>query len=313
MKIIDVHSHFIIPEYMQSLLSHHREMEDGFPAPTWSIEEHLAYMDMACIDKSLISVSSPHFHSGDGAEAIALGKLMDEQAAAYKRQHPDRIMFAAALPVPEIEASIDAVNYAYDVLGADAVKLPSNACGLYPGDAKYEPLFKVLNERNAVVILHPAAPAEVPQGCFTAGPLPLFEFIADTTRAVINLITSGTLERYPDIRVIVPHCGSFLPNIIDRLTGITKVLASKGVGKPVEVKKSLQSLYFDIAGDVLPAGIEILLTLTDENHLLFGGDFPYTPKEMITGKVQALMQHERLQPMLDKLMYKNAEILFAGR
>ena len=94
------------------------------------------------------------------------------------------------------------------------------------------------------------------------------------------------VERYPDIRVIVPHCGSFLPNIIDRLTGITKVLAAKGVGQPVAVEKSLKSLYFDIAGDVLPAGLEILLTLTDEDHLLFGGDFPYTPKEIIAEKVQ---------------------------
>lgn len=310
MKIIDVHSHFISPEYMDSLVKHHREMEDGFPAPTWSIEEHLAYMDAAGIEKSLISVSSPHFHSGDAKEAIELGRMMDEQAAAYKKQYPERIMFAAALPVPEIEASVEAVRYAYDVLHADAVKLPSNACGLYPGDKRYDPLFEVLNERKAIVILHPAAPQTVPQGCFTAGPLPLFEFIADTTRAVINLITSGTLERYPDIRVIVPHCGSFLPNIIDRLTGITKVLAAKGVGQPVAVEKSMKSLYFDIAGDVLPAGIEILLTLTDEDHLLFGGDFPYTPKEMIAGKVQKLMQHERIQPMLEKLMYKNAEALF---
>lgn len=310
MKIIDVHSHFISPEYMDSLMKHHREMEDGFPSPIWSIEEHLAYMDAAGIKKSLISVSSPHFHSGDAREAIELGRMMDEQAAAYKKQYPERIMFAAALPVPEIEASVEAARYAYDVLHADAVKLPSNACGLYPGDKRYEPLFEVLNKRKAIVILHPAAPQTVPQGCFTAGPLPLFEFIADTTRAVINLITSGTLERYPDIRVIVPHCGSFLPNIIDRLTGITKVLAAKGVGQPVAVEKSLKSLYFDIAGDVLPAGLEILLTLTDEDHLLFGGDFPYTPKEIIAEKVQKFMKHERIQPMLEKLMYQNAQVLF---
>lgn len=181
-------------------------MEDGFPAPSWSIEEHIRYMDQAGIDLSLISVSSPHFHSG----------------------------------------------------------------------MRMEPLFQMLNEK----------------------------------RAVVNLINSGTLERYPNVKIIVPHCGSFLPNIIDRLTGITKVLAAKGIGRPVEVETGMKSLYFDLAGDVLPAGIRILRTLADEDHILFGGDFPYTPCEMITGKVNRLMQCEEIKDILPKVMYQNAEKLF---
>lgn len=309
-KIFDVHSHFIVPEYMESLKENHREMEDGFPAPTWSVPEHLDYMEMAGIEKSLLSVSSPHFHSGNADEAVKLARLMDESAAALKKQYPDRFLFAASLPAPEIDACIEEMAYAFDELGADAVKLPSNACGIYPGDPVMEPLFKSMNDRKAVLILHPAAPAKVPGGCFTAGPLPLFEFIGDTTRAVINLITSGTLERYENIKVIVPHCGSFLPNLIDRLTGITKVLASKGVGRPVDVTKSMKALYFDVAGDCLPRGIDILMTLTDEDHVMFGGDFPYTPKEMVASKVRDLENTERIKPYLHKLMYENAARVF---
>jgi len=309
-RIFDVHSHFIIPEYMDALVKHGRAMEDGFPAPAWSLEEHLAYMEMAGIEKSLLTVSSPHFHSGDTKEAAALGKRMDEAAAEMKAAYPGRFLFAASLPAPDTEACIESMNRACDILGADAVKLPSNACGVYPGDPRMEKLFAAMNERKAVLILHPAAPAAVPGGCFTAGPLPLLEFIADTTRAVINLITSGTLERYRDIRVIVPHCGSFLPNLIDRLTGITKVLAAKGIGKPVDVTESMKSLYFDISGDCLPAGIDILLTLTDTDHIMFGGDFPYTPKEVVAEKVRALKACDKIQPFLNKMLYENASRLF---
>ncbi len=309
-KIFDVHSHFIIPAYMEALKAHGREMEDGFPAPTWSAEEHLAYMEMAGIEKSLISVSSPHFHSGDAQEAIALGEAMDRAAFEMKKRYPGKFLYAAALPAPETDACIEAMDRAYDDYGADAVKLPSNACGVYPGDARMEKLFAAMNERKAVLILHPTAPSAVPGGCFTAGPLPLLEFIADTTRAVINLITSGTLERYPDIRVVVPHCGSFLPNLIDRLTGITAVLAAKGVGQPVDVTQSMKSLYFDVAGDCLPRNIDILMSLTDEDHVMFGGDFPYTPKEMVAQKVKDLEACERIQPYLSKLMWENAIRLF---
>lgn len=312
MKIIDVHSHFTCDEYLESLKRHGKENEDGFPTPKWSIEEHLQSMEKAGIEKSLISVSSPHFWYGDAKESAEISRALDECAAKYKRMYPDKIMFAAAPPVPDIEAAISEVNYAYDVLNADAVKLPSNADGIYLGDERYNPLFDTLNKRKAVVLIHPTAPKKYPDGCFTSVPLPLFEFIADTTRAVINLITSGTLEKYPNVKVIVPHCGSFLPNVIDRLSGITKVLAAKGIGEPVETKNSLNSLYFDIAGDALSSGIKILLTLTDENHILFGGDFPYTPSERIAGKVNALLESKELSPILEKIMYQNAEKLFGG-
>lgn len=310
-KIIDVHSHFIIPEYMETLIAHGREMEDGFPSPKWDEEAHLAFMDEAGIDCCVLSVSSPHFYSGDGEEAKRLGQLMDEKAFELKKKYPGRFLYAASLPAPDMQACIEAMNRAYDEYEADAVKLPSNADGIYLGDPAYDELFDAMNKRKVILLIHPCAPKVVPGGCFTAGPLPLMEFIADTTRAVVNLIATGTLEKYPDIKVIVPHAGSYLPNLIDRLTGITRLLSTKGVCPAVDVQKSLKSLYFDVSGDVLPRGIDILMSLTDEDHVMFGGDYPYTPKEIIVGKVNALKTEPKVAAYLDKLMYKNAEKLFA--
>lgn len=134
--------------------------------------------------------------------------------------------------------------------------------------------------------------------------------MADTTRAVVNLITSGTLEKYPNVKIIVPHCGSFLPNIVDRLTGITQVLAKQGIGEAVDVKTSMQSFYFDLAGDIYPAGLQILRTLVDDDHILFGGDFPYTSVLQIEQKIHALEEDLSLQEALPKYMYQNAECLF---
>jgi predicted TIM-barrel fold metal-dependent hydrolase len=167
-----------------------------------------------------------------------------------------------------------------------------------------------LEKRQAVMIIHPSKPPVVPENCFTSGPLPLLEFINDTTRAVVNLIATGTLERYPHVRVVVPHCGSFLPNIIDRLTGITKVLAAHGMGQEVDVTKSLSSLYFDLAGDIYPRGLAIVRTLADDDHLLFGGDFPYTPVPVIAGKVEKLLADEGLSESREKILYQNAHSLF---
>lgn len=309
-EIIDTHCHFLTENYVNALKEYNRINEDGFPIPAWSLESQLSYMEVSGITHAILSLSTPHQHFGDDIFAAELSRSINEEAAALKRKYPDKFSFAACLPLPNVEYAIEEMIYAYDNLGACAIKVPSQANGLYLGDEKLEPLMEALNRRNGVMLIHPSKPQAVPEGCFTSGPLPLLEFINDTTRAVINLITTGTLEKYKNVRVVVPHCGSFLPNVIDRLTGITRVLSAKGLAKEVNVEESLKSLYFDLAGDIYPRGIKIARTLVDEKHLLFGGDFPYTPKEFVAKKVQDLQADEELTECLEDILSGNAKRLF---
>ena len=104
--------------------------------------------------------------------------------------------YAAVLPLPDVERALAEARFAIEQGGACGIKLSSQAAGLYPGDERMEPLLEYLNERHAVLIFHPTRPQAVPEGCFTSGPLPLLEFINDTTRAVVDLIAKGTLEKY---------------------------------------------------------------------------------------------------------------------
>ncbi len=48
----------------------------------------------------------------------------------------------------------------------------------------------------------------------------LYEFIFETTRALANLIYSGTLERYPNIRLQVAHLGGTAPFVAHRLASL---------------------------------------------------------------------------------------------
>ena len=58
-----------------------------------------------------------------------------------RRSYPDKFGFVAALPFPSSEGSIAEIRYAMDKLGALGVKVPSNAGGIYLGDARWEANF----------------------------------------------------------------------------------------------------------------------------------------------------------------------------
>jgi Amidohydrolase len=63
----------------------------------------------------------------------------------------------------------------------------------------------VLAERRVPVFVHPVIPGHGGQP--HALPGSVLEFPVETTRAVANLPYSGTLDRYPELRLILSHAG----------------------------------------------------------------------------------------------------------
>src|SRR5690606_2232069 len=114
----------------------------------------------------------------------------------------------ATLPLPEVDHSLLEIEHAYETLGVDGIALKTNHAGQYLGDQIFEPVFDELNRRKAVVFIHPTSPSCACCTQLAMGyPRPLIEFLFETTRAVTNLILSGTLQRYSDLRLIIPHAG----------------------------------------------------------------------------------------------------------
>ena len=216
-------------------------------------------------------------------------------------------------PLPDIEASIEEARYALGTLGASGVKLASNSRGLYLGSPELDPLMKTLNERRAICTIHPHRPEPIKEGVFSAGPVPLFEFIADTTRAVLNLIANGVIVRFPNVTWVVPHCGSFLPNIYDRFEGVVQLLAPKGLMKDIDVRESVEKLYFDLAGNPAPHLLGWLLAIANPKHVMYGSDFPFTPDfgvEHNLNKLFELLDSEDYRSMKEDILRNNAKELF---
>ena len=309
---IDVHSHALPQAYLDALaeLGVNPVEEDGFPTPTWSEEAHLQFMGETGQEFCILSISTPHIHRGDDATAARLSRAINDELADVCHRNPNRLGFATTLPVPAVEASIEEARRGFDELGALGVKLPSNGNGIYLGDPVLEPLMVFLDERSAVVTIHPSLPSAVPQGIFTAGPAPLFEYIADTTRAVLNLLAHGVIDRYPHIRWVVPHAGSFVPSIAHRLTGISQILVPAGLMEPINVMDNLRSLYWDLAGDARPVMLEGLMHIVDPAHLLYGSDTPYTPVPITARNKEGLAADPLIAPIAQAVFHDNAARLY---
>ena len=306
--LIDVHSHIITPEYVSSLIEEHRLMDEGFPLPEYDVTNHLKWMNEAGVQTSVLTLAAPQ------PTSAAVVRQTNETAARIKKEHPGRFLFCAALPLPDVNAAIREVIYTLDTLKADGIKLATNVGGQYLGAPELDTLFSVLNERKAVIILHPHRPEPVNPQVMHQTPLAMQEYLSETTRAVSNMISRNVLARYHDIKVIVPHCGAYLPLAIPRMKSLTPVMQKNNLLGDIDYEANLAALYYDLAGAHSPEVIRMMLTITTPDHLLYGSDYPYVAPNVLTQSLARMKQYltdePDLAPFKEMILWKNAKWLF---
>jgi predicted TIM-barrel fold metal-dependent hydrolase len=269
---IDTHHHVIPPDYRKAL-QHAGLLEAGGRAlPDWSPETALQAMADLDVGTAILSVSTPGTaFLPNKADATALARDLNDYTADIAAAQPDRFGFFATAPLPHIDESVTEVVRALDELNADGVVLLANNAGIYLGEDGQDPLFAALNDRSAVVFIHPA---ELPGPSVPGIPAFAADFLLDTTRAAYLLISNGIQARHPNIRFILSHAGGFVPYASHRLA--VTIAADTG-RSPADVLDDFADFYFDTALSSSPAALPTLMAFAKPGHVTFGSDWPFAP------------------------------------
>lgn len=289
---IDVHAHYLPSAYRDALEHNGHTHPDGIPfgLPSWSPSAHVDLMDALGIATSLLSISSPGLLlTEDLKDAIDLTRRVNDQGAELARTQPSRFGLFASLPLPNVDASLAEATRAMDELGADGISVLTNYAGQYLGDERFDPVFDELSRRNAIVTIHPTSPA-----CWEAVSFgrsrATVEFMIDTARAVANLALSGTIDRCPGIRFVVPHGGGALTVLADRIARTANRVDDTGI----DVIAGLRRQYYDTAGGPIPRQLPALLNLVDVSQVVYGSDFPFSNAAGVTASTEQLAECDLL-------------------
>ena len=304
-SVIDVHIHPLVPKYFDYINETGKILVDRCPFYDWSEELTFDFMKAMNIEKGFLYIGSPSINAGDDRTAAKLTREINEEMADLAGRNPGKIGYFALLSLPDVKSSVEEACYALDHLHVDGVSLVSNFNGLYMGDHVLDPLYEELNKRGAVATIHPCTPSAVPSSVLENMPRPMLEFMFDTTRMLVNMMVEGVTERYPDIKFIIPHCGGTLPYLMDRLVQTAR---KSGLYNGYEL---INHFYYDIAGGSLPRQLPLLLSLVDEDRILYGSDWGFKNVEECLAKKQQLAEADCLTAeQKEKIFYKNAKKLF---
>jgi 6-methylsalicylate decarboxylase len=266
---IDLHHHFAPPAWVSDVKG--RPLLQ--PANTrWTPAQSIEDMDRGGVATAVVSITNPGLWFGDVAQARRLSRACNDYGARLVTDHPRRFGFFASVPLPDVEATLREIEYAYDSLKADGIGMFTSYGGLWLGNPAFRPVMEELNRRKAVVAVHPTAADCCRNLSYAPGVGPgTMEYGTDTTRAIIGVTFSGDAERFPDIRFIWSHAGGTAPFLAGRIDGAA---GNAREALPRGFIAAARRFHYDVAGAANRGALASLLQLVAPSQIVFGTDFP---------------------------------------
>jgi len=244
----------------ERLLILENEPSGGRPvgAQYWDRNEKLKFMDRHGIDVSVVSTANPWLDFLPASQAHTLALELNEDLEEYCSTSPSlattpikRLYGFGLLPlVPEITTAslLEAVKQISDSSHLKGLIMGTRGVGRGLDDEALDPVWKAIEAAGLVVFLHPhyGVDSKAWGDKDNGHVLPLaLGFPFETTVAATRLILSGTLDRFPNLRVLLAHSGGALPQLSSRLASCIDhdpIVASR---LKHDARYYLGKLYFD--------------------------------------------------------------------
>ena len=277
---VDLHHH-VIPDFYWEASNEDGNAAGGINPPRWSLDGAIAYLDEAGIDVAVPSISTPGVHFGD--DAAARTPRPSRQRVPRRTSSATARTGSADSPrfrCPDVDGSLDQIEYALDVLELDGVSMMTNAGGSYLGDSRFDPIFAELQRRAAVVFVHPTASPD-PIAHTLGLPDALLDYPVDTSRAIAKLHYSNTFARTPDVKYVFVHAGGTIPFVASRFAIVDEMNVIPGAQERGAFADAVPRLYWDTASAFSDPVLHMLRSVTGLGNVVFGTDYPY-PRDAIS-------------------------------
>jgi aminocarboxymuconate-semialdehyde decarboxylase len=279
MEQIDVHAHLYPTKYLQMVADHADKMwlrGQRFPAieKMYNLEMRLKEMDYANVTRQVLSIGPPGVDGLDKDRAINEAKTLNDELARVVRMHPKRFAAVAVLPLQSIDAALDELDRAVNELGFKGAMINSNV-SKKPLDSTY--LFPLYNRAGRIGIplhIHPHVPVctkfQTDYGLYVT-----FGFLVDSSLAVLRLILSGVLDKFPKTKFVISHLGGLLPYVKQRIDDqwLSFPPSLRGEIK-LPPSNYLERFYVDTVNNY-PPSYGLAKKIFGIQQILFGTDYPF--------------------------------------
>lgn len=298
MTAVDVHAHFVPPTVLETLadegaalgislvekapgsrccrFDHGLEARPFLPG-LLDVDARLREMDGQRVQRQVLSVWTDVFGYGlDPAKCRAWHRLLNDALGELCAARPERFSWMVSAPLDDDAGAARELERGVEN-GAAGVIVTANVHGRNLGEVPLDEFWSACEDLDAPVFVHPSLPQPLPR----AEKFSLNQTCAytmDTTLAAGSMILSGTLDRFPRLRLLLSHGGGSLPYLIGRFDRMHEAADRNATGDRAAHPPSayLRRFLYDSIVHSREA-LRFLRDLVGTERILLGGDAPFPP------------------------------------
>jgi 6-methylsalicylate decarboxylase len=314
---VDVHAHCTLAA-LDAFIERHQLSSirpSGYvtPAPVsdspGDIAERIELMDEAEVRVQVLS-PLPMAALSDCAAAVERARLVNERYAELASDYPGRLSAYVSLPIPHVDESLEEMRRGLDELGMAGVTMLCSALGRSIAEEAFDPLFTEMDGRGTVLFLHPAVNGLCSPLVADYGLAPSVGTLMEDAAVALQLIVRRVPERYPGVKVIVPHLGGLLPMALRRIDNQLPI-THPGLPEPPSV--TARRFWYDAVNHGSAAALRCACEGLGAERILAGSDFPaLSPFESYSETVNYVRDCGLPADDVTRILSGNASLLFAG-
>jgi aminocarboxymuconate-semialdehyde decarboxylase len=201
-------------------------------------------------------------------DGVRLAQIVNDAGVAAHAAFPDRFIASIELPIRDAGAAATELNRVAGKSGLRAVHLPDSIDNRdYLFEPEFAPLLARIEELGYPILFHNLNSDLFGRRPADAG---LDNTFAHAVLAA-KFISTGTLDRFPKLEIVLPHAGGAFPYVAGRLEHFMDHMGGDRPKPQRPFKTYLRRFHYDYL-TYHPEGFRFLLSLVGSDRIVVGTD-----------------------------------------
>jgi aminocarboxymuconate-semialdehyde decarboxylase len=313
---IDCHCHWAPPRYMTALLA--AGDKRPYDPVNYDMDRRIKWMDMRGVQTLVLTLNGGMpWGMVKPEEGVQIAQICNDEAIDVHKTHPDRFIAGIEVFAADPVLALKELNRVAGKPGMRAVHLPNSIASRdYLFEPAYLPFLARVEELGYPILFHPLDE----EANYYGGKARLADHYSDiggfsntlgftfeTATTAAKFIVSGTLDKFPNLEIVLPHSGGCFPYIFGR---VEHGLAVRKVKLQHPFKDYARRFHYD-ALTYDPEILRFLINFVGSDRVVIGTDNAFGANGQAIEYPHTLVEQLNLPAVdYDRILRGNAARLF---
>jgi len=248
--------------------------------------------------------------SADKANAIAA--IGNDRLYEAIQRHPDRFAGLATIAPQDPANAVKEIERAITKLKLSGIMINSHTNGEYLSERKYWPILEAIAALKVPLYIHPRAPIPAMAKAYRTDHLEhaIWGYQAETGLHGLRIITSGVLDHFPGLQIVLGHMGEGIPYWLYRLDfmhGRVRIPFDRPKLKLTPSEYFNRNFYITTSGMNWEPTLKFCIEVLGSDRIMWAIDYPYQDHPDAVDFMDAAGISEKDK---QKIYHENAERVF---